>query len=638
MKSWHSGLLIASLSLYGCSAEPIRKTHTDSTDTESADSGATTSKASATEKDATGMAKVQALYQQGQYKEALSAIEATPESDVPASEKAEYHNLKGLLLLGQKKPIQAESSFKKALQTNQTPNYRGYYQYNLATAEYDADQFEEAQDTLNSIDLQSVDSGQQKKVLTLKEKIASRSDKKAPSNSEVATTAPVPAPTAKVATPVDAAAASTTAAAVTPSASATPAPAPAETYSGPVNSHRIGLLLPLTGKYETFGKRAQKAIELAFQHSPDPHAKEYELIAVDAGETPAAHADALKKLVEENQVIAVIGPLLSKGIETLATSAAYYQVPMISIAQAQGPVGSDLFSCSISTKNQISKIVEYAMKGRGFSKFAILAPSNKPGEEMAHAFWDEVTSRQGEIKAFELYDPEITDFRKPVDKSIGLFYTDARSEDVNALNEKRKELNITRKTMKTNQYFELTPIVDFDAVFIADEAKVVGQIIPTFAYRNAKNLSYLGITTWNSPQLIQRAQEQAEGATFPVAFNTLSPPPSTKAFYDLFVSTYSSYPGEFDSISFDAATLAIRTLQDSPSSRDDFRKTLEKISHIDSASGDLSIHEHRCSRDLALYTVQKGKFVVADERTIAEQVSDQSKKAVPSPSPEKSAE
>jgi len=114
------------------------------------------------------------------------------------------------------------------------------------------------------------------------------------------------------------------------------------------------------------------------------------------------------------------------------------------------------------------------------------------------------------MRAFELYDPDLTDFREPVDKTLGLFYTETRAKELEELAEKRKELNITRKTMKTLQYFNLPPLVDFEAVFIADEARTAGQVIPTFAYRDAKGLRYLGISSWNSPQLIQRAGDLVE--------------------------------------------------------------------------------------------------------------------------------
>ena len=374
-------------------------------------------------------------------------------------------------------------------------------------------------------------------------------------------------------------------------------------------SSRIGLLLPLSGKYEAFGNRAKRTIELAFQQSD--LGKKAELITVDSGDTQESHLLALQKLVEEEKVIAVIGPLLSKGIDALANKAAFYQVPLISIAQAQGPVSSQLFSCSISSHDQVSHVLEYAMNVRGLKRFAVIAPKNKSGEEFAKLFWDEVEARKGEIKAYEFYDATDTDFRDPVDRSLGLYYQDAREAELNELAKKREELKITKKTMKTAQYYTLPPVVDFDAVFIPDEAKTVGQLIPTFAYRDADKLTFLGISSWNSSQLIQRAQNFVEGSFFPVGFNTLNPSPVTQKFIDAFQAMYNGSPGELEAIAYDTAQIVIRAFGERPSTRDEFRTKLELPGQVDGGTGPVAMDAHRCTRKLALYQVSKGKIVPA---------------------------
>ncbi|MBC7395988.1 MAG: penicillin-binding protein activator [Bdellovibrionales bacterium] len=582
-------ILTTTLVISACANGPTRRTY-DGADTASPVPSKNTGRSSGNPMAKNeAVRRAQALYAKGDFKNALATLNVIPEGQVKGSELTEYWNLKGLVELASKAPSAAEVSFQKAIQANSRPEYAGYYQYNLATAFAEEGKKEDALRALNLVDLAKMDLPDQRKVDVLREKVMMPSGQNTISAEPVA-----PVPNAPGNPNV--------------SASATPEP-----YRGPVNPNRIGLLLPLSGKYEAFGKKVQRAIELAFQHSSNSHAKDIELVPMDAGEYPPTQQAALKKLVEEQQVIAVIGPLLSKGITTLSEMAEHYQVPLVSIAQVQGTASPHLFSCSISTQDQAAKMADYAMKVRGFRRFAILGASNKAGEETAHAFWDEVLARGGEVRAFELYDPDLTDFRAPVDKAIGIHYTEAREKELKELAEKRAELKITKKTMKTQQYFSLPPIVDFDAVFIADEAKTVGQIMPTFAYRDARNLPYLGITSWNSNQLVARAQDQAEGATFPVVFNTLLPPPETKRFYELYSSTYSTNPGELDALAFDAANLVIQVMSDRPDSRADFNEKFEKISDVEGATGRVSVKEHRCVRNLAVYTVKKGEFQVVQD-------------------------
>jgi ABC-type branched-subunit amino acid transport system substrate-binding protein len=532
------------------------------------------------------------MYSKEEYTRAIESLSRIHEPELRNSEKTEYWNLKGLIRLAEKNPNSAIINFRRALQYNPFPDHQPYYQFNLATAFLDGGKVSECKKVADGIRVEEMSSADRKKVLALRERVnkivSGQPDPK--SQSDGAQVSP------------------------TPVVAVSPTPAPArEVYAGPVNRKRIGVLLPLSGKYENFGKRVQRAVELAFQSSTEEQTKTFELIPVDSGDSAESHEVALKKLVEEQEVIAVIGPLLGKHLDSLRNKAAFYQIPLISVAQVQGDADPQIFSCSISIHDQAAKMAKYAVQTLGLTRFAILGPDNKAGEEMALAFWSELERLNAEVRAFELYDPDLTDFREPVDKTLGLFYTETRSKEIQELAEKRKELNITRKTMKTQQYFNLPPIVDFEAVFIADEARTAGQIIPTFAYRDAKGLRYLGISSWNSPQLLQRAGDLVEGAAFPVAFNTLNPPEETKQFYELFQRTHSTYPGELEAVAFDAATLVLETLKEGPGTRSDFTARLETRKNVPGGTGTLNVIDHRCSRNLDLYKVKKGAFETVGE-------------------------
>jgi outer membrane PBP1 activator LpoA protein len=584
IRTWVCAILCVSL-LSACAEGPVRRSYSEPESPIASDS------VSAALKNA------HQFYSRGEYGNALMTLGQIDEPSLSANQKAEYWNLKGLVRLAEKNYPAAIINFKRASANNAQKNHAAFFEFNLATAWFESGKRDEARKILDRIDTNNLGEAEQKKVAALKEKLGMGREESATRSTEtvkpeVAAEAATPAPLPMVNDPT---------------------PSPSESYTGQSRENRIGLLLPLSGKYENFGKKVQRSIELAFQTSTDPRAKDYEIVAVDSGESPEAQLEALRKLVEGEQVIAIIGPLLSKTFDAIKSKVEYYQIPLLSLAQVQGKHSPHVFSCSVSVKDQISKVVSYAMNQRGYRRFAVLAPSNLAGEEMAHAFWDEVSARKGEIRAFELYDPELTDFREPVDKTIGLFYTDVRGKELAELAERRKELNIKKKTMKTLQYFNLPPMIDFDAVFIADEAKTVGQIIPTFAYRDAKGLPYIGISTWNSNQLLQRAGDLVEGAFFPVAFNTKAPSNDTRRFVEIFKNTLNANPGELDAIAFDAAALVIGALSEQPSSRQDFIKSLEKLSGVSGATGAVSIEDHRCRRNLALFGVKRASFEVLSD-------------------------
>jgi outer membrane PBP1 activator LpoA protein len=586
--------------LAACASEPVKKSHTPHHEN--------TGKTNSTKPNL--VSKAQSLYQKNDLKGAIRVLETISVADLSIKERSEYWNLKGLIALNQKNHEIAAQNFRRAIEENLVQEYRGYYQFNLATALHGYGNEQESFDILSAIDLSSIDQPQQNKVLFLKEKVSRQL--------EITKKKTAPKPEIKKPVTEEVTAGTNADASPTPSTQPKTDPqgmltSPDIVYDGPLERKRIGLLVPLTGKYESYGKKVQRSVELALQNSKNPDAKEFELMIVDGGETAESQVKAFQKLVEEDHVITVIGPVISKGIELLAQKAVYYQVPLITLAQVQSPMASHLFFCSVSNKDQVLQTVQYGMSEKGFRKFAVLAPSNKPGEEMAQAFKDEVLARNGEIAHFEFYEPNITDFRAAVDKVLSLAHPEKRSEELKALEEKRRELNITRKTTRTAQYYNLPPIVDFDAVFIADDAKTAGQIIPTFTYRDAKNLKFIGISSWNSSQLVQRAQDQAEDAIFPVAFNTIKPSVDTKLFFDLYTTNYSTAPGELDALAFDAASLTIQALSGGPSTREEMRMMIETIGTVQGATGEFSIKEHRCARMLPLAHVRKGKFEIIRE-------------------------
>jgi ABC-type branched-subunit amino acid transport system substrate-binding protein len=104
-----------------------------------------------------------------------------------------------------------------------------------------------------------------------------------------------------------------------------------------------------------------------------------------------------------------------------------------------------------------------------------------------------------------------------------------------------------------------------------------------------------------------------EGAFFPVAFNTKVPSNETRRFTEIYKNTLNVNPGELDAIAFDAAALTIAALSDHPSSRSDFMKSLERTSGVSGATGTLSIEDHRCRRNLALFGVKRSSFEVLPE-------------------------
>ncbi|MEK7690954.1 MAG: penicillin-binding protein activator, partial [Bdellovibrionota bacterium] len=285
-----------------------------------------------------------------------------------------------------------------------------------------------------------------------------------------------------------------------------------------VNGKAVGILLPLTGKYASFGRRSLQAIALAF-HLYGPQKKilsdgGISLFVEDSGDTIEQTLRGLDALSNEHKVVAVIGPLISKGIDQVFARAAKLRMPLVSLAQQSGVPSEYTLNAGLTPRAQAEEVARHAIEKLGFEKFAILFPQDTFGRKYAESFWDAVEAKGGRITAVESYAAGETDFRQMVDRMIGLYDLNSRQRELEELSKARDEAKVTKKTRKTEKFYNLPPIVDFDAVFIPEEPKAIGQIIPTFSYRDAGKVRFLGISAWHSPELLTRTQGFAECAVF----------------------------------------------------------------------------------------------------------------------------
>jgi ABC-type branched-subunit amino acid transport system substrate-binding protein len=366
----------------------------------------------------------------------------------------------------------------------------------------------------------------------------------------------------------------------------------------------IGLLLPLKGKFAKFGSRSLQGIELALgvfgASSPDSKIK---LILEDSGDDAESSIQGLNRLIFKHHVVAVIGPMLSKGIDQISQRAQELGVPLISLSRRASPVQDFVFQAGLTQQIQAYELARYAIQKLGLKKLAILFPSEKFGTEFSTAFWDAAESFGGEIVGIESYPPTETDFRNPVDKLSGLFYPDARQAELEQLARDRTANHIIKRTRRTEQFFALKPIIDFEAVFLPDEVKLAGQIMPTFSYRDIEGIKFLGTSSWNTPDLITRAQGYGENAFFVDAFFPDNNAPLSKKFFQDYKATFNQDPSSLEAIAYDAAKVLQSALATSANpTRTDVRDQLKAIKNFSAVTGTMTYKKGQFFRDLKLIT------------------------------------
>lgn len=574
---------------------------------------------------------MQSLYQKGKYKEAIDRGTLLEKRIHSLLSLAYVRNLKGLSYLATRRPLLAIVQFQRALDYQPPETIKPYLQYNLAAALSDADQVDDTLETLKEIRSEALNvetrakffSIRAKNLLAKNEWVESARSTLEASKSAGATNGVKSAYVELLDRAVSQVTKQDDLLRIVAGLEESPLAervrqrivpglnleTPPATTVG--NSRSIGVLLPLSGRFADFGSRVLHAISLSFKLY-DPNGTQFKLEVEDTGDSTEQAIRALNRLANVRQVSVVIGPLLSKGIDQITSRAETLGLPLVTIAQQPGTPGDYVISAGLSPKMQAFAVARVAIEKLGLKRFAIIYPRDKFGEEYSQSYWDAVEALGGQVVGVESYTSGETDFRHVVDRLVGTSYKDARVREVDALTKQREEMKITKKTRKTAQYFELPPIVDFDAVFIPDEPKVVGQILPTFAYRDVDKVKFLGISTWNSPELVKRAQAFAEESVFVDGLFTDSDSISSQKFITRFQRDQGEAPTTIEAMAYDAG-LAVESalLELSPGmvSRSDVKNRLKSVANLSGATGKITYRDGEFARDLTLLTVKAGRIV-----------------------------
>ncbi len=384
-----------------------------------------------------------------------------------------------------------------------------------------------------------------------------------------------------------------------------------------VDPYAIGVILPLTGKNAAFGQKSLMGIQLAagiFGDKKDskPPVK---LAVMDSQSDPEVARMAVAKLVTEDHVMAIIGPLGNDEGATTASQCMMSGVPNISLSQKDDldGLGQYVFRMAMSNRNQIRRLVDYAMDKLSMNRFGIIYPQDRYGQELTKYFWDEVIKKGGEITAVESYETGQTDFREQVRKLLGIYYVGTRMAEYNDLKEQMLEAQAQdpKKRDKTKDIV-LPPIDSFDALFIPDDARIAAQIAPYLPYYDAKGIVLMGPNTWNSPQLISRGQNNVNGSIFVDGFTSLTSISESRIFAKNFKDAFNANPGVLEAQAYDAMNIVIASMSNA-SNRETFRNNISNIGSFTGATGKMKIEKNGdIDKQLFVLGVEKGKIILKD--------------------------
>jgi branched-chain amino acid transport system substrate-binding protein len=181
--------------------------------------------------------------------------------------------------------------------------------------------------------------------------------------------------------------------------------------SGPIT---IGAVLDITGAGASLGVPERQALELLadqLQAEGGIDGREVELIIEDDQSTEDGAAQAMNKLVNEDEVDIVLGASRTGPSLAMRPIAEQAQIPMISLAANAAIVdGSEwVFKSAQNDRVVIERMIEY-MAGQGWTTIGLARDASGFGEGVQEIF-DEVGAEAGiSVVAVERFAPDATDF------------------------------------------------------------------------------------------------------------------------------------------------------------------------------------------------------------------------------------
>lgn len=376
-----------------------------------------------------------------------------------------------------------------------------------------------------------------------------------------------------------------------------------------VNPRRVGAILPLSGRQARVAQRTLRGLQLGLGIYGGNRSG-YELAVIDSAGNAAVARRGVETLVSDDNVIAIVGGMTSREAQAMATKAQEFGIPNFSLSQKSGltQIGDYVFRHALTSETQVKQLVHEAIHNRGLKRFAILYSNDAYGKEFAHLFWDEVVRNGGAIRGARSYTPGATDFNSEIRALVGTAQVEARKHEYKLRMDEWKK-NKTAAQRRNEPEDILPPIVDFDAVFIPDSARALGQIAPTLAYNEVRDVTLIGPNLWNTQATVERAGKLLKDPIFLDSILIGDPEFQSSSFYKDYISTFGEPPDDFDVIAYDTGLMIRRALDSGATTRPELQAALLRLGRVMGAFGEVTMTSQReVARPVTILTVSDGRI------------------------------
>ncbi len=340
---------------------------------------------------------------------------------------------------------------------------------------------------------------------------------------------------------------------------------------------KIGVFEPMTGPFAVGGELSMQGYRLAQMQNPTVLGKKIELVVVDNKSDKVEAANAVSRLVNHNDVVAILGSYSSGLTIPGAEVANKAKVPMV-VATATNPLvtmGKEyIYRACFIDPFQGSALAKYTYNNLGIKKAAMLVDVAQDYSVGLANFYNRTYKELGgEIVSNLKYQTGDQDFSAQM--------TQITSTDAGAL------------------FF---PGYFGDVALIATQGRELG-------FKGV----YMGGDTLDNPKLLEIAGEHAEGVVATTFYHPDAPAATeaSQIFIDEFIKEYDEEPNAVSVMTYDAYNLLISAIEKAGSTdADAIKDALASTEDFVGAGGTITIDDMgNAIRPAVVIKVVNGEFV-----------------------------
>lgn len=288
----------------------------------------------------------------------------------------------------------------------------------------------------------------------------------------------------------------------------TPEAAAADRLFAAARGRAVGVLLPLSGDLGHIGLKVRQGMELAARGAP------VDLLWRDTHNDPGATPQLVRDLAQDQNLLAILGPLTSGVAQSAALAAQAAGVPLIALSQKADltQTGNLIFQDFLTARQQVRALVRRTLGSQGIKRYAVLYPDSPYGRTFLENFQEELAAQGGELTAREAYAPGSQDFAPTLASLKAAFGPDPGSAP------------------------------GFEALFIPDDPAMVAAIVVQMADTPLRGVQLLGTNLIHAPEVPEAQLKALEGILFPDAFFAGDPDGAVQNFIAAYQQQYGKAP------------------------------------------------------------------------------------------------